>query len=614
MTINEFLITLEEELKYLPKKKRQVIVNIYREKINVKIDLGTDEEKIAEMFPHPSLIAKDIYEKEGIDYLSRRKKKLKSDDIFRMIVCSFALLLTFSAVIVLTGYIGYSIYKLIYLVTLMNNVKDIILMLELVICLIFTTLLIYLYLIDIFILIFNFLLDNILKPFNKIFKLKDFSIIDTIEEKLSKQKLFKKLLITSLILTAFFGLTGYILQSYIYRSYNQEIPTNNKQVIDLTKYNTLDTLKLEIDEANVYVKEGTTFELKVNSEFKKDIYINTNNNSLNISTNKIETFDLFNFLKEPKPILEITIPSNMKMSFIQDNGILQIEKTNLSYLYVKIYQGNLILKDSVINEGIIKSSNAGMNFLNTTINDLDLDASGGTIKIENYLSNKLVINNISTDINMINITTNELNVTTSKGNLSIDTINSNNINVEAGTGEIEIVNSDVANKISLTTASSANFSIGKAKALLTEITAVNGDIVMHEVDSKSIIKTGANAIVNKCNGEYDITCLGNFLTVQECKFTNAVINAQKTEVSLKFIQADYIEYNGNDSMSTLYFVFGKNMKIEDYAGKLHFDNDKVIITSDSDLKLFDEYYLKIEKLIISPNASYRVEDGTKLGE
>ena len=140
----------------------------------------------------------------------------------------------------------------------MNNVKDIILMLELVICLIFTTLLIYVYLIDIFILIFNFLLDNILKPFNKTFKLKDFSIIDTIEEKLSKQKLFKKLLITSLILTAFFGLTGYILQSYIYRSYNQEIPTNNKQVIDLTKYNTLDTLKLEIDEANVYVKEGTT--------------------------------------------------------------------------------------------------------------------------------------------------------------------------------------------------------------------------------------------------------------------------------------------------------------------------------------------------------------------
>ena len=118
MTINEFLITLEEELKYLPKKKRQVIVNIYREKINVEIDLGTDEEKIAEMFPHPSLIAKDIYEKEGIDYLSRRKKKLKSDDIFRMIVCSFALLLTFSAVIVLTGYIGYSIYKLIYLLTI----------------------------------------------------------------------------------------------------------------------------------------------------------------------------------------------------------------------------------------------------------------------------------------------------------------------------------------------------------------------------------------------------------------------------------------------------------------------------------------------------------------
>ena len=159
MTINEFLITLEEELKYLPKKKRQVIINIYREKINVEIDLGTSEDKIADMFPAPSLIAKDIYEKEGINYLERRKKKLKSDDIFRMIICSIAMLFTISAAIVLTGYIGYSIYKLIYLVTLMRNAKDIILTIQLVVCLIFTIILVYFYLIDIFILLFNFLLS-----------------------------------------------------------------------------------------------------------------------------------------------------------------------------------------------------------------------------------------------------------------------------------------------------------------------------------------------------------------------------------------------------------------------------------------------------------------------
>ena len=46
MTVTEYLIELEEQLKFLPKKKRASIMLVYREKINNMIDYGEDEEKI----------------------------------------------------------------------------------------------------------------------------------------------------------------------------------------------------------------------------------------------------------------------------------------------------------------------------------------------------------------------------------------------------------------------------------------------------------------------------------------------------------------------------------------------------------------------------------------
>ena len=61
MTIREYLIELEEELKFLPKNKRESILIIYREKINNLIDLGEDEEKIVSELPLPRDIAESQY-------------------------------------------------------------------------------------------------------------------------------------------------------------------------------------------------------------------------------------------------------------------------------------------------------------------------------------------------------------------------------------------------------------------------------------------------------------------------------------------------------------------------------------------------------------------------
>ena len=614
MTINEFLITLEEELKYLPKKKRLVIVNIYREKINTEIDLGTDEDKIASLFPHPSEIAKDIYEKEGIDYLERRKRKLKSDDIFKMLVCSIGMIFTISAILVLTYYSVFSVVKLITLLTKLTIIKDIIFMSLLVASLIITGFIIYLYLIDIFILIVNFLLDLILKPFNKTISFKDFSVIDKLEEIFKKEKLFKKLLIVFFITTILMALFNYTLKTYFYRSYTRVAPTNYSETIDLTKYQDALGLKIDIDEALINVKKGDKFEIKLVSEFKRTIDEIFENNTLSITTEKIQTFDLFDFLKEPTPLIDITLPKNLELHFNQDNGTIQLDNITTNYLYVKLYQGNLIIKDSLLDEAIIKTSLAGTNYVNTNIQNADIDITDGKMNVENCSWNNFTINNLLAEVNVKNFDFYRGVITATKGLINLEEIKCNSIDIESVTGSVDINNAIVDTTVNVLSSSSSDITISNTNALTTKVVAYSGDVVYFNVNADSNIETGATALVTKCSGKYDIKCLGNWLTVEQCKFTDLTVQAQTTEASFKFISADYIKYEGNNSMSTLYFVFGRIMDIQDLAGDLHFDNDLIIATSDAEKELYNEYYKKIEKLSISPNATFRVENGTTLGE
>ena len=77
MSVNEFLIALYEELKYLPKKKREQIINLYRDKMNLMLDTGEPELKVVSSFKSPKELADQIYNEEGIDYLTRYKNKRK---------------------------------------------------------------------------------------------------------------------------------------------------------------------------------------------------------------------------------------------------------------------------------------------------------------------------------------------------------------------------------------------------------------------------------------------------------------------------------------------------------------------------------------------------------
>ena len=162
MNVREYLIELEEELKFLPKTKRESTLIVYREKINNLIDLGVDEDKIVSSLPKPNEIAEGLYSSEGIDYLDKRKKISKQKTNFKAIVSAFILLLLISSVVILTWFTFGSIIKISSLVFKVKGILEVVINTCLVVTYIVVLLLIYIYLLDLLHMIFNIMMKKLL--------------------------------------------------------------------------------------------------------------------------------------------------------------------------------------------------------------------------------------------------------------------------------------------------------------------------------------------------------------------------------------------------------------------------------------------------------------------
>ena len=308
MTVNEYLIELEEELKYLPKNKRKQLIATYRTKFNVDIDLGIPEEKITSSYKTPSEVAKEMYESEGVNYLERRKRTTKSNNIFKMILSIIGLIITCSAALILSYYMGYSVFRLFKLMFFLEGAKEIICMLLFIIPFIIVLILVYLYLVDIIILIFNFLLERFMNGLEKEYKYADFSIIDIIEEKINKKKIFKKILIASAICFVLFGFVNYFLKTYLYRSFKKVAPDKYEinEIIETDKTK----LTLDIDEAKVNFIKGSNLSINIKSEFsiKSKLFL-TPILSTKLSVSRIPAVSI---IFNSKPSIDI-IPSTVSL-------------------------------------------------------------------------------------------------------------------------------------------------------------------------------------------------------------------------------------------------------------------------------------------------------------
>ena len=114
-TQNEYLETLEEELRYLKQQEINEIVKHYRDKINLEIDYGNSEEKIIKNLPNPKSIAKEIYDSRGISYLEIQKRKYRRKEILQAILSGVIISLMVVLFLGITTFIGLSCFNVISL-------------------------------------------------------------------------------------------------------------------------------------------------------------------------------------------------------------------------------------------------------------------------------------------------------------------------------------------------------------------------------------------------------------------------------------------------------------------------------------------------------------------
>ena len=468
-------------------------------------------------------------------------------------------------------------------------------------------LLILLYLIDILILVFSFLLEKILYVFNKKDPLQDFSLVELLENKLGKPKLFRKILIGVVVVFVLFGFVNYFMHTYLYRSFTKSEPTRYTNIYE---EEVLSNLTLDLDEAKISITKGVKFSITTVSEFPVTFKTSNDGVTSTISTSKLHYFDFLDFLKEPLPIINITIPEGYNLTYTQNTGILSVEEVKLNNVNLSLNSGNLILKNNVFLDTSIKTGSAGVTIESVEATNFVLKISSGSANITVLKADKIQLNNDNAKTNVEALETTEFSTKIVTGSCYLKDTTVDNITVTLTNGVFDIYNVN-AKDVKIVSTSSTNVSFGKANIDKLSSVTLGGGIVAYDIYiGDASITTAGSILFKQISGNYSISCYGSKAEISEVDSGNFIMNTDKTDTSLEYIKADYLEYNGNKSTTTLYYMFGKNMKITETKEDLHLDNDKSISVYDE--TKYNKYYQKIEQLIISPFVSYRVEEGTNV--
>ncbi len=603
MTINEYLVLLEEELKYLPKKKRKLYVNLYLNRMNTELDNGVEENKITASMPEPSELAQDIYKQEEIDYDKRKKQQDKTQAIFTMLLNVLIFILTVSGFIILSIYLVYSSIKLIQLIILVSSKEKLLIsLLDITIIIFYLTLLIYLF--DLVVLIIESSIEKIALGFNKEIHLKDFSLVYLINKLFKKEHVMRTIFIVEGILLLTFGITNVACKTYVYRAFYKEAPTAYTKVIE-EEY-IYKTINVDVDEARINFILGENFKVEVFSEFERNINLKLDNDILIITTDEIKTFDLLQLLKEPIPVINIYIKNDSSIKFLLNNGIVSVNTLTLDNLDGNIMLGNILIDNLKVNNVNIKDSQkTSTSMKNCEIKEFTYSSYNGSLEL---FTSKIDNISISCNVPTINMEENEIHSIDVKTYGDFTSIKNiiDDASFQIGTCDLFINGGEIKNSMVIKSSLKGNVSIGNITAPEIVVTTVGGDVVGRNIKSDLKIETGSNLTLSKIEGNVTAKALGNFVQINEIKGSNVTIQAERSETAIKFVKCDAFKYTGVNAKSTLYFIFAKTLKAYEQYGNLHIDNDKSIISSDDDISLYNEYYQEVESKDISATATERV--------
>lgn len=609
MTIREYLIELEEELKFLPKNKRESTLIVYREKINNLIDLGESEEKIIAELPSPREIAESQYSSEGIDYLDKRKKLTKQKATTKAIVSAFVLLMLVSAVVVLSWFTFGSIIKIVGLIFKVKGILEIVINTCLVISYIAVLLLAYIYLLDLLHMIFNMLLENILIVFDKNPKFLDNSLMDYIDKLTKKPKLFGKILAVAAGCLLMFLVIGYFTKTYFYRSF---VEVKTEEYVETLTYNnsTFDKFVIDIDTANIVLSTGEEFKMIVSSEFERNNLLTLTDSTLTFTTDTLQEFDMFGLFTEPIPYIEITVPENLNIICKTHSGFIQMEKSNLNDLTIQTNSSGVFISESSMNKLNISQNKGGLQISNSNFNIGSINTIGGSVLLEkntcvelNYINDTAKVNINDTDLDKITLSSNT-------GNVFINKMNNIETYIETQNCTLDLKQVHSSSNINIK-------SFYETKVTLYESDTTNLNVIMnggtftgYYLNMNGVIQTTGSLMLSYITGNFDVEAYGRYCDIHEYIGDTLKLRTESSETTLKYIKANLVDYQSNKSKSLLYFVFGKDMIVQDIKGDILLDNRIAICDN---LELYSKYEQKVERLDIPSTASFNVNEGVQLG-
>ena len=603
-TTIEYLQALEDELKYLPKKEVRRVVQIYQDKINNAIDGGEKIEKVLKDLPHPSDIAKGIYDSKKVNYLDKKKREFRQKELLEglsSLVLSILVILIFVGII---GYIGIMTFRMFEIIPKFSS-QDKIIMSGFVIMYFMAMIIILIYLVDLALLITNFLLGKFFYLFPKLKekfeKVEEFTISGTLEKVTKKKYFLGKILLVFGILALLFGVTSLVGKGYLYRSF-MDIPNEkNEEVLDIS--NEIEEITLETTKAQVLIKKGENFQIIKTSEFDRNFQLNQNGNKLEIDFDEKTNYDFLGILSEPTILITIIIPEEkaLDINLKINNGKIGLTEVNLKKSDIYLTSGELVIKDVDFTDftfytdsGTLNSNSSKYEKANIEIvrgkyassedyfKDIYLQNGSGEVAIKQNKYEKFELKNISGTSIIQESTINQFDYHSVASILNMTEI--------------------VSKTFNLTSTNASQFTMVDMKADLFTFDLNTGYITMSKVIGDiNIIQSLSNITLSELVGDVKGKIANSKLAVYNSIFDNLDIELSKCNLDLDNVVIKEIDVSAENTQLLLIDVYGNNMRYEITNSNMQYYNN-------DSKKLINKLVLK------SINSQYDIDETVNCGE
>lgn len=577
-TQNDYLLALEDELKYLKTKDRKDVIKYYREKINTSLDYGENIEKVLSKLPHPQIVAKEIYHQKGISFIKKQTKLMNRKKLFDGFASILALLLVSFGFVVALAYI---IILLINKVRLLfnifkGNLIEIFLNESFVLTYIIISVIIIIFFLDLFLIIFNYLIVKIKrtiyiefsfrKLFDKIFKNNNF--------------LGKVLGVTTLIFVGI-GLLSYFYKTYFYRVLI-DYPLN-EVIYEIT--DEVDVINFNNYEANIKVVETDNDIIKIKHQFElnREFKLLLNDKRVTLQTTNSRTFDLLNLLKEPTQIITIYLPKTKTLQELDldiEKGIISIENVIVDDLKLAVQFGKVAIEQTNVKAFKAVLNQVDVGFKNNQINNLNINIKRGLFKVKDDKINNLDIFSSSADIGIEGLTSNSIKLINGPSTVVMvdincqtfdGVLNASNFHLKRFSGE-SLSLSGSSNQINLSDGTFTNLSISQSggsvngntlKGFINVLNDSSTLIILFELDGSLKLENEGDTFIGKGLFELlELNIKSKVLRLNDITFGEGTITITK-------------------GMGILDEVYGKQLT-------LHLDNASFTFTNSDETKYFDE--------------------------